>query len=372
MDDKFTIWDEVKQTLAGQMIATVYNQHIKPAQLVENCAGFTLAVRPTSKPWLEQQRMRSLILSTIEQTIGGPTQLHIITHDDLSHQDRPPDPAPIYDEPALYPEPDTTPSAFDPLQVDWRGIRNKAYTPVAHYATSYWQAYLARRQSRSYGLWIALQNNDIRNTMAKDFTDWWTPVEIHRIRQLAAMVGAGYNTNALVGRRAPCRECLDAIDIGQPLKRCCGAKRPAAWYERPDDDAPLCKYWQPGAFEVLQEENLIAVEVDNGTTNSHELKTQCWRLLPVLTPHQARTLPESLQIDHDKWIDHYGHYYGLDRSTWSQITAHSLVPLMPGWEQGRKLGTHVWNRIIRDIADGVCMHMHATPESLHAYAVNSR
>lgn len=233
-----------------------------------------------------------------------------------------------------YPPPEET-SGLNGIDYNKLWFKKSGYTAVPDYFTQFWQAYLNTLNRKAYSIWLTIASYDKRNTSAANFNDWWTPPKRFGLKELARIVGGGYQT--LTGRLLFCQASLKAIEDGEPLKKCCGRKNPNRWVEittKAGATANACQYWYPGALEILYRENLIGVEITkNKHPRAHRMRLQVWRMLPLLTPHQVERLSQVHQIRHEQWINRYSDQAGFSMADWEQITERRLVKTLPGFNQ---------------------------------------
>ena len=346
-------WLRTLDSLQLQMPKSTFENWLQGTWVVSvDGDTYTIGVKsPNAKEWLDH-RLNQMVTRALSTTLGQPAQVKYTVVTDLPTTEMQPeaDLAVSEEKNGAQASPVQT-TGFDAVtfvqQTNWRPIRDQGYTPVSNYGSIFWQAWLNKDNCRTYGLWLGIQTYDKRPTFNKDFHDFWTPARSFRIRELTAAIGAGNSTPALTGRFTDCAYCRKALEAGTPLTRCCGAHTPTRW-KTLDQEQQVCQYWSLGAFECLQNAGLLGVEVKPGSTNSHQLKLQVWRLLPVLTPHQVSRLPAILQIRHEQWLNDYGHLFNLTLEQWEQISLSNLVPHMPHYAECRQLGTYVWNKIERE------------------------
>jgi hypothetical protein len=246
-------------------------------------------------------------------------------------------------------ESQTSPEAGEPASpaetfagVNYRAVYfekgGSGWGPMAHYITTFWQAYLGTFNAQAYNLWFTLQKFDKRNlfkdpTFGSDQNRWWTPSIRISLRELTGMVGGSSTT--LTGRLTPCLLYEERKEAQIPLQEttCCGRHPPCRW--EPAEAEPemrSCKHWITGAIEYLQREKILLAHIQGGPHPRQKRTTfQVWRLLPILTPKQVARLPWIIQIRHEQWLAGYGGLIGYDCTTWEAITETRLVELMPGY-----------------------------------------
>ncbi|MEM7028003.1 MAG: hypothetical protein AAF629_00315 [Chloroflexota bacterium] len=329
------IWAEASPVLATKMTKGTYDHNLKSATLAENGTDhFTLFLaNDLVRDWVEN-RLDGIIRQTLSNVADRPIKItyDIIANQTLSGQK---------------PDPITTKLDWA-ADVDWRNIQNKSYMPLSTYAVHFWQPWLNQRNARTFALWLAIRGDDKRIGAAHDsFVDFWTPPRTFRISKLAGEIGSKNSTTSLTGRFAPCNRCYKALQAEEPLKQCCGHHKPSQWKQLAEDKR-MCQYWSVGAFESLQEAGLLAVDANVGQTKKHSLKLQVWMLLPVLTPQQVDTLPQTLQNEHRLWLASYGHFFDLSEERWDTIELPTLLSCLPHYQEKRQLGTYEWNKIKRE------------------------
>lgn len=208
------------------------------------------------------------------------------------------------------------------------------YIQVAHYINTFWGKYLGK----TFRLWEYLQSQPIRKTALEC---GWTNVKTWSYPNLAKSVGCSKNT--IRGSKEKCAYLQKKIKFGEPLQACCDTDTydikvftPAT--ER-DDGLPCCYHWRYGWLSTLFDEHLIAVQTQkNKDRRGYCIQLQCWRVLPILTPHQVSKLREIDREDHERWLlNNFSDVLPL--SSWAEIEVPSLVPFMqnPSYQHGKKL-----------------------------------
>jgi hypothetical protein len=213
----------------------------------------------------------------------------------------------------------------------WFGKDSPGYDRMLKYWGQFWRAYLSRLSPVAYTLWEYLQVADKRNVNAPDFT-WWTPAKKYNFRPLARVVGCA--PVSISGGFRQCSIFNAALASGQELEACCKAYHPHLMNETRTGN-PQCIHWVKGAFEVLYEEGLLAIQVVTGAPKSSYCLLQVWRLLPLLTPRQVATMHEVEQFLHENWLDQNGYKVGCTPEQWNSSRAWRAVMGLPGRQAGR-------------------------------------
>lgn len=213
----------------------------------------------------------------------------------------------------------------------WFGNQSPGYDRMLKYWGHFWRAYLSRRNAVAYTLWEYLQVADKRNVNAAGFT-WWTPAKKYNVRPLARVLGCAPVT--VSGGFRQCSIFNAALAGGQELDECCQAYSPHLMNET-RTGTPQCIHWVKGAFEVLYEEGLLAIQTVTGAPKSSYCVLQVWRLLPLLTPSQVATMHEVEQLLHESWLEQNGYKIGCAPVQWNEERALRVVAGMPRREAGR-------------------------------------
>jgi len=351
------LWQTTLKDLQLQLTRATFETWLRGTAVVSNDNGALIIAAPSepAKAWLDH-RLRPLIERTLERLAEKPIAIRFVVAglDDpagptaRAQAETPPPAAPARSAAAAQPDSSPAPNPAQRLaQTDFAQLWNRlGWSPVAHYAAYFWQAYLGQ----AYALWkrleaelrIPVKVRDIRQTDHR-----WSPPLRFYYRQLARMIGKRH-PRIISGGEIECWQSMRARREGQPLAGCCG--RAAFQPSRSGRDRagqPKCLHWKMGHLERLYREHLVAIEEKKGSRKANHLRVQIWRLLPILTPSQVGQLNEALQAEHERWLEGrsgrpaLGTVLGISRSEWEQIEAPSLVPLMSGYEAGRVLrGTY--------------------------------
>jgi len=186
------------------------------------------------------------------------------------------------------------------LQFD---VETAGWSKLANYATTFWSELLG---PAAFLVWVAVKAEDIRrNKTAR------TPGLRYSVARLAR-IAAGGNSQAITGVWRTCRS-QSMVEGDQPCEHCQerGGERTAAH---------VCRYWRPGAFDVLQMEGAAQIQrMGAGLKTSYRITV--WNILPLLTPAQAARLNPVTQEQHDRWIRRQG----LDPEQWERLTVASLA-----------------------------------------------
>ena len=287
-----------------------------------------------------RERLEYRLAGVIAQSLGQVIE-HQVTAEQLEFvipdvAEPPPLEQPVVSEKDLCRFPD---SGLDFASIDYKRLYyvKTGYLPVAHYHTTFWQAFMGLFNTQAFNLWLALQKYDKRHIFKGDLDTWWTPPQKISLRELAGMVGGSKGT--LTGRLVPCWGYERSKDQGQPWAQCCGKFTPAVW-SPPDAPPPQrrCRHWKKGAIELLQELKIMLVEVNDApAARSRSFRFQVWRLLPLLTPNQVEQLPLILQLRHDQWLNEYGYLADFTLDDWAQIDNDALVEGIPSYYSGQQI-----------------------------------
>jgi hypothetical protein len=207
------------------------------------------------------------------------------------------------------------------------------------YDNQFWQPYLGSWGWTGYRklllVWIGSvkKKKDLKLLdPSKPANQAWTPPFRLSYRNLTRKLGSS-NAKLVPGGVYECHRSDQARRLLQkPLQECCGAHSPHGWKRLEDGAGGQCFYWRPGLLQQLFDEHLLAIRV----SSTGRATVQVWRSLPLLTPAQVRRLDDTLQADHDEWLDEFGHLFGLTLDQWSTFTIGSMVPYMAGWRKGRQ------------------------------------
>ncbi len=347
-DNLQQFWDEmVLSDFQGCMTSATFDTWLVGSRLLaQDDNKFTIQVNNEFTRNLLNNKYRPKLCAALQPLAAGEPQFEFVVAASS------PAPAPITVEsqhkpvPILTDRPVIAQTEADPNlalahQVDFEHLWQKSgFSQIPDYAAQFYRIHLGR----AFDLWeflISLDKRDVRKMKSGDIS-YWTPPRKFSYRQLAAVLRCGRKT--LTGRLVPCwtyeRQKRIALEQGQPPPPalCCG-KYEQHRLESNRHHEYVCSHWQEGLLERLSREGLIAVKERKtpGKPRAAELHIQTWRLLPILTPAQVEAFPREIdQIKHRHWLERYGPQVKLTLSTWEKITASTLVPLLPGYDNGRE------------------------------------
>jgi hypothetical protein len=335
------VWSAALGQLQTQMTQATFDSWVKETRVIsfDNGIWFIAAKSTYAKDWLEN-RLYTTIERVVQSIVGYQVELKFVIedngHDSLPTQDIQPSPEKI--------SPDLEIASKDYFAAFF-GKGGAGYSLISHYASYFWQPYL----EQAYLLWKRLDSDHhipTANRNVKEINNRWSPPGRFYYRKMARMIGKDH-PRCIKGGEVECWQSLSARRNGEPLAACCGnpAFQPVK-VSLGKDELPRCLHWQTGLLEVLYKEKLVAVQETQGQRWNNYLELQVWRLLPILTPFQVGKLNADLQEEHERWIEgrsdrpSLGKLLDISLSDWEQIEAKTLVPMMPGYEEGRKLTGH--------------------------------
>ncbi len=195
-------------------------------------------------------------------------------------------------------------AAFDVEVAGWSKLHN--------YATDFWAELLG---PAAFLTWLAIKSEDIRRNKTP-----LTPAMRFSVSRLAR-IAAGGNTQSITGVWRTCRS-RSILEHGQPCQHC---QERDGQITTGADGRPTCRYWRPGAFDILQKEGIALVRrLGEGLQTSYRIKV--FNALPLLTPAQALRLHPVTQEIHDRWLRRQD----LDADNWERLTVATLA--LPEWE----------------------------------------
>ena len=209
------------------------------------------------------------------------------------------------------------------------------YSQIAHHTTRFWMALLG---APAFALWQYLASRD-RRPLSGIAPNYWSPPQRYSYRELARKLNRSH-PRYISGDIIECARSRELRKAGMPLRDetgCCHSPRfeYIRLKKHPQGQGVMCQHWNEGVLEVLYRERLVKVEVRE--INEQKLYVQVWRMLPLLTPGQVARLNDDLQNDYDRWLETYGHLFGVvERRAWEREVGgvESLVSLMPGYGEG--------------------------------------
>lgn len=195
-------------------------------------------------------------------------------------------------------------------------IKRRGFALLTNYAIRYWSELVG---PTAFMVWLAAFARDKRDKRA--FTGLSQEVKFS-IARLARMA-AGGRVQAVRGVWRKCPTCDGkATSCYRGRNRHLGADG-------------ICRYWQPGAFDVLRAERIGVVHINRGGAwrpwdpileePGEALRRQRYRLqvyvpLPLLTPAQVARLEDVSQDEHESWLEEAG----IDKSLWESLNVDTL------------------------------------------------
>lgn len=260
--------------------------HLASAQAAEYADH---RLRPRIELWLRHVAGRDVVLSFVANGVA---------------------PAPA---PELPPPPDPAP-APDLAGFDFYGEGGGGWVRFPHYGPRFTRPYLG---DEAFDIW-----EYIRARSPDALISWTPPIEITGA-ELALAIRA--NVQRVVGVWRQCKRFNKAyFEDGEVWPACCGDHAGEIGLIRSrlyPEGRPACRFWVPGALEILEQEALAAI-VKHGTSPRSTFYTiQVYQRLPLLTPFQVDRLPGKLQVAHarflrkrglaDVWRQQYGDLYSM-------------------------------------------------------------
>lgn len=318
-------WQAARAQLRLQMTRATFDQHLAGASLLSAANGTWQIAAPSSaaRDWLET-RLRESIQRAVQAATGRPVTLDFVL-------------APPPDANYLTCMSDNE-ASDDPVARDvadpelllgaYLEPGGSGYAQVPHLYTRFWMPLLGP----AYDLWLSLAGDD-RRSLRAIAPDFWTPPRSYSYRELAARLGQ-QNPRCIYGYADEChhsrrRRLEQRAPLTAPADCCRNARWPHLRHQPLPGGGFLCRHWVPGRLEILHRHGLVRVQLAGPAGRKPTL--QLWRLLPPLTPRQVNTLTPELQRDYLGFIRDYGRLFRLDVARWQQITAPSLLPLLPGY-----------------------------------------
>jgi hypothetical protein len=182
-------------------------------------------------------------------------------------------------------------------------IEVAGWSKLANYATQFWSELLG---PAAFLTWLAVKAEDIRRQKTS-----WTPALHFSVSRLAR-VAAGGNNQAITGVWRMCRS-RNMVERNEPCAQCQARGGEVV-------EPCRCRYWRPGAFDVLQAEG-IAVVQRRGEGLSTSYRVRVFNVLPLLAPRQVKRLHGVSQEEHDRWLSRQH----LDLERWERLSVDHLV-----------------------------------------------
>lgn len=324
------VFDEALTQLRLQMTRPTFDTHLSNLALVQAKNGtWTIGVNSEfSRAWL-QGRLRPTVERALANIAGREIAVEFVLAPEA-------EPTNSNGAPASTSAPASAGQELARADYKklWYARGGAGYAPVPHYASQFWQAYL---KARAFGLWLYIESQERPGIPKTNI--FWTRPRSYKIRALARKIGC--SPGVISGRLRQCIQFNQAQEEGEEWENChrCHQRYNPTRIQETRDGRPVCVHWDPGIFEQLYDEGLLAIRVSGDANNPRSVMhyLQMWRLLPLLTPYQAAQLGEADQESHHNWLRAHGHIIGLDLSAWESITETSLVPLLPGYNTGREI-----------------------------------
>ena len=323
-------WEAAKKSLAWTMTRATYEQWIARAQLQHVNGQIQIIVaHQLQAEWLET-RLKKPILRAINDQVDEEIpadRLVFVARDDA---------------PTL----SLTGESGAKLSLpDFYSIWKKTgYSPLAHYVTRFWLPYL---KPAVFAIWKAIESTDTRPVT--DTANRWTRPREYKYRRLTEMIGASAR-RTVSGAKRECNISLKArLQDQSILADCAQCPHHIHLRELDADHVSRCKYWQPGALEILFKEKLLALETTKLTPseNSRIFRLSVYRVLPLLTPYQVQFLPKYIQRDHENWLKTYQKTLRITLHDWENIEERTLVSAQSGYYSHKPLdGYYQFNRIL--------------------------
>jgi hypothetical protein len=323
--DSDAVWSAALAALQGQMTRNTFDDLLTGSRLAiidpDRCR---IAVRNRhAHEWLTA-KWQPQVTRAISQAIGRPVQVEFVVVRESTPSPQPPTPNP--QPPTPSPQPPTPNLERDFAGIDYAWLWKKTgFVMASDYAAKFWQPLLG---SRAYALWLYVQAENKEPGL-------WTRPRRFSARALARTLRVGLRS--ITGGLRPCHLAEMQALVGEPLAACCDRYRPAAWGYETRGGEKQCMHWNPGALEELYQARLLGIRIEQGDhPRARKMHLQVWTLLPLLTPAQLDELSDLDQLEHDRWLERYGHLSNIDQARWERLTIPSLVPLMAG-HAGREL-----------------------------------
>jgi len=329
-------WREAKDLLRHTLTKSTFERFVAPAELLSANGRVQIAVStPRQRDWLEH-RLKTPVLRALNSLITPP-----LTAETLEFVVR------NGSAPLLPPE--AEPAAGPELPDFYRVWQKTGYSAIAHYVTRFWIPFLS---PIVFAVWKAIESTDSRPV--KNIENRWTRPREYTFRHLARTIGLT-SRHPVSGAKRECGVSLHARQNGSPISTTCSRCPHSIHRLEADVEGVLrCKFWRPGALEILAREKLLALEVSQSTPaeNSRLFRLSVYRMLPILTPTQVAALPQPLHREHARWLAAHHATVGLTPDDWQQISIPTLVSAQPGYVRHKPLdGRYEFNRLLIDIQE---------------------
>lgn len=183
-------------------------------------------------------------------------------------------------------------------------MEKPGWSKLTNYALDFWAELLG---PAAFLTWMAIRAEDVR----REKTAWTRPLRFS-VARLARVAAAG-NSQAITGVWRSCHS-RGIVERGEPCAEC------QARGGQIGEDGRSCRYWRPGAFDVLQDNGVAAVQrAGEGLDTSYRVRV--FNVLPLLTPAQVGRLHAVTQEAHDRWLRRQD----LDTEAWERLTVAHLV-----------------------------------------------
>ncbi len=322
------LWNTIKKQLKLQMTQATFTIWLKDTRLasIDNGCWQVIVKNDAAKAWLKN-RLYETIKRTVASHVGQPVELEFVIEGKSPRVSTP-----------------NSLMAHNPQDIqfvqslDFKALffepGGSGYERLAKYWSRFWRVYLNQMNNQAYSLWEFLQHPDMSDQTQAPY---WTPARKYNARPLARQLHC--SPVMLTGGFRQCSVFDAALDEGQELTDCCRLHQPSEmrtnkYYQ------PQCRYWRTGAFEILYQEGLLAINVTGQTSKSKKHHLQVWRILPLLTPWQVERLPEADQEIHNGWLTTQAGKGLVNEAWWYEYTGRRMVEHMAERETGRHVQGH--------------------------------
>lgn len=314
------------------MTHSTFDSWLKGTYLLSATNGtWQIAVKSIyAKDWLEN-RLLETIQRTLAKEVEKPVQLQFVAHPKPNAIQST---SPIDDQDMWQPAgprqsgrqaTTTAPSASKvkagSLAVDIRTLNQTGYQPLTNYYPRFIAPWLRRKWGsagdKAFILWAQLVAEDGQQVTGGDFTNW-TRARAYQLEALAESLSS--NVQSLTGRYNYCAKFNLQTKVGAPLESCCRVDDSETEFEAGRN----CRYWRPGALEVLSAEGMLRVSESGGRKN-YRLTLQLWRSWPLLTPSQAGLLSSGQQNQHRQWLGKWQRVTGVTPAQWAAEELDSAI-----------------------------------------------
>jgi len=300
------LWKAVLDDLQLQMAQATFNTWLRGSEVIgrENGRLRVSVKHPHAVAWLSN-RLLPMIVRTAKRHDATVKDVEFISGLEVGataagdvaidepQQDDVPDSGDVDVETFIPPEL----AAFNAEEAGY-------WSKLANYAMDFWAELLG---PVPFLTWLAIKRDDVRKNARRTA---WTPRRRFSVSKLARKA-AGGNNQAITGVWRTCRSRA-MLDRGEPCEKC---------EERGGHvEDGVCRYWRPGAFDILQREGVAIVQrLGEGMRTVYRVRV--FNVLPLLTPRQVGRLNPLTQEKHEKWLlDH-----ALDLEQWERLTVDHLV-----------------------------------------------